>query len=576
MPKQTNSIIMTRIKNNLYSKFEAYIDMSDINKPKTDEQYVNHFLSRALVATALMKNNAITEEEACKHITDGENDGGIDGIYINDQTKTINLIQSKYHVTGQKTITHGDLLKFFEGINHLIEANFSSFNSKIQNLSEKLKNALGYEDYKVLIELVYTGPTLDEKNTKFIDNYIKDLNNDGEGFAIKEILSLSGLSEYIVTNKFCEKIDIKKLTIFNLNKVSEPQDFVFGLIDAKELVHLYKTYGNMIFSSNIRYFRGDTDVNQGIKGVIENEKENFVLFNNGIKAICDSMTRLPENRTSKDLGHFSIKNFSIVNGAQTTGSLSLFDDENLEGVKVFITIISMENAENASELSHNITTFSNSQNKINPSDFASLDDFHVTLKHNLILDGKDYVFRTGDTAIIPEEAISLYNLTVASACCKDLKSAATIKNGFNRVFVNRTTTPYIDFFNSRIDKHFAWNIAKIYELVSQQCKRFAAGKDNLDYTIPTHGINYISYLLFKLIRKNTRIKLDSEYIKQLDIWKNEIYRVLSPIIEKIKPIINEKFSSSIISNVFRTARKVNILDASISIDDLTFNIVYGN
>lgn len=101
--------------------------------------------------------------------------------------------------------------------------------------------------------------------------------------------------------------------------------------------------------------------------------------------------RKPIYRTSYDIGEFALEGFSIVKRAQTTETLAKFSPEELEAVYVFITIVSLENSE-IDDLSKQITTLSNTQNKIDFVDFASLDNIHSNLKAQLKADGKDYVY----------------------------------------------------------------------------------------------------------------------------------------------------------------------------------------
>ena len=104
--------------------------MSDISCSNESDKK-KHFLSRALVAVAIMKDNGVDEATACKYITDGGNDYGLDGIFINHKKKNITFIQSKYHEKGTKTIGSGDLHNFFEGIKKIISSDYDGFNSKI-------------------------------------------------------------------------------------------------------------------------------------------------------------------------------------------------------------------------------------------------------------------------------------------------------------------------------------------------------------------------------------------------------------------------------------------------------------
>lgn len=575
--KKVPNLTVKRIENLLKEKFDNLIDLSDLPEITNAETKENCFLTRALVATAYMKMFGISETEAVKYITDGGGDGGIDGIFVNKESKTVTFLQSKFHHNGSGTVSKNELLAYFEGIENILNCEFEKFGDKINALKDELDLAINRDDYKFIVGLVYTGPKMDDvcndcENFERLKKEIEEL-DQGQNMYMWKIISLEDLAPYIITNKFCESIDIPDLEIMYPNTFSEPQKVVFGVIEAKKLADIYKQYGNKVYSSNIRYFKGDTDVNDGMKKIIESEEnENFIIFNNGIKAVCDSFSRLPKNRQSKTIGYFSVDNLKIVNGAQTTGTLALYNDEQLENINVFITLISTENSTVPDKLCQEITLYSNSQNKINSIDFASLDQFHSNLQNDLDLDGKKYIFKTGDEFIDSPNTITLQNLTVASGCYISVELSAKLKNGISKVFSNREKEPYTSFFNPNITKHFAWNIAKIYELTATTCKEEAVGKSSLEYTIPTHGINFISYEIFQLIKKNYTIKLDKSYISDLDKLKNEIKRLVPIIISKIEPLIIELYKDDIIANVFRTITKAETLSNRIDLTSESFSL----
>ena len=92
--------------------------------------------------------------------------------------------------------------------------------------------------------------------------------------------------------------------------------------DAEEY---YNTYGNSLFARNIRYYKGSTSVNQGIRNVLKEEPENFFYYNNGITIICDSMTPIKVQPSDYNMNaFFNIDNPQIVNGCQTVNSIYEF------------------------------------------------------------------------------------------------------------------------------------------------------------------------------------------------------------------------------------------------------------
>lgn len=92
-----------------------------------------------------------------------------------------------------------------------------------------------------------------------------------------------------------------------------------ALMPVKDLVNLISDGDILkrgIFDSNVRDFQGLTDnrVNQEINGTINSIDNNrFGLLNNGITIVGKSL--------NKGQGKYTIKNFQVVNGCQTSNIL---------------------------------------------------------------------------------------------------------------------------------------------------------------------------------------------------------------------------------------------------------------
>ena len=556
-------IKVTRIDNLLIEKFDDEIDMSDTTYVKGSSSY----FSRALAATALMMINKIESNEASIHITDGRDDFGIDSIYINNIQKTITVVQSKHRDNGSSTISRDEILLFEEGVRKLINSDYEGMNSKIQNLKSDLDFALTKSDFKIVLCLIYTGGELNVTLEKKINKFISEINGKEDEIASLRIINIDDIYTYVVVNQFEDQINIDDLCVQRLNYFDDPQETYYGLIKAADLVKIYKKYNNRIFSSNIRYFKGDTKVNEGIEEIIKTQKKYFHLYNNGIKAICKKIFRKPIHRTSYDIGEFELEGFSIVNGAQTTGTLAKFSTEELEDVYVFITIVSLENSE-IDDLSKQITTLSNTQNKIEFVDFAALDKIHSNLKAQLKADGKDYVYMAGDEQ--PINCISLYSLTNALCCWKSIELSAYIKNGYNKVFKNLTKKPYTDLFSKDLSQYLAWNVAYYYEKITSLIIEKSHMAEGLDYSIPTHGFRFISNLVFDYLWTD-----NDEYTRVYLNFENDVNKIdeyIVEVIQALKSILSTEYKDEIIPNLFRTKKTAKELKQKV-IDKLNEKVI---
>jgi hypothetical protein len=122
---------------------------------------------------------------------------------------------------------------------------------------------------------------------------------------------------------------------------------------------IFIKYGDDLFSANYRGFLGITKrrkINTGIRQSAEVDPNNFWVYNNGITILT------LEFESGKRGEITTLQGISIINGAQTTGSIGSVDitKHDLKGVKVLCRVIQCSNSETISQ----IVKFNNTQNEI--------------------------------------------------------------------------------------------------------------------------------------------------------------------------------------------------------------------
>lgn len=152
------------------------------------------------------------------------------------------------------------------------------------------------------------------------------------------------------------------------------------------LADLYDKYGSSLLEGNVRSFLSTkVAVNKKIRTTILQQPERFFAYNNGISATA--MDVQFEN-TAQGLFLVSARDFQIINGGQTTASLSsarynYSDKANLGAifVQMKLTVINRTLEDDvAATLVQNISRSSNSQNKVSDADFFSTHPFHVQME----------------------------------------------------------------------------------------------------------------------------------------------------------------------------------------------------
>ena len=145
-------------------------------------------------------------------------------------------------------------------------------------------------------------------------------------------------------------------------------------ISGKQLYSFYKKYLDDLFSANPRRFLGIDKraktkiINAGIKGSAENTPKNFWAYNNGITALTHFY------KVEDD--YLKCSGISIINGAQTTGSIGSLTNCPSDDLLISIRIIECTDDDTIRSIIDN----NNKQNEMLPSDFRSNDSTQKRLR----------------------------------------------------------------------------------------------------------------------------------------------------------------------------------------------------
>ena len=157
------------------------------------------------------------------------------------------------------------------------------------------------------------------------------------------------------------------------------------VIPGELLADLYDKYGSTLLEGNVRSFLStkgavNKNIRKTIIGADGENKRMFFSYNNGISATATSVT---VDDSAKGRFITSIKNLQIVNGGQTTASLSntrFKDKADLTGIFVQMKLTVIPDHDLAQELIPKISRGSNSQNKVSDADFFSNHEFNVRMQ----------------------------------------------------------------------------------------------------------------------------------------------------------------------------------------------------
>ena len=170
---------------------------------------------------------------------------------------------------------------------------------------------------------------------------------------------------------------------------SKPENLItytsyLAVVPGQVLNDLYLEYGSRLLEGNVRSFlsvRGK--VNKSIQNTIKNYPEMFFAYNNGIAATA---SEIDTKSTPDGLKITRINDLQIVNGGQTTASiantlLTARKDENVDISRLFVPMkISVLDHSMSERIIPKISEYSNSQNKVDASDFFSNHPFHIRME----------------------------------------------------------------------------------------------------------------------------------------------------------------------------------------------------
>jgi len=549
-------IQVNHIKTALDNLFTDKIDLSDI-KSTNPEDIKKQFYSRALAAYSLHIIASTTVDDAAISVTDTYDDNGIDAIFYDEQHNTLYIVQSKMIDEGNGEPETGDMRKFADGIVDLIEEKYERFNNKIQAKLPVIKDAFNDSQIKLNIIIAYTGKGFAVHNQRIISDLTEFLNDSTE-WAYFTDFNLKIAHESINTVLAGKPIE-SEITLSNWGTIDEPYTAYYGQISAYELATLWKNHRKKLFTENIRNFIGLSDINSSILKTIEKEPEKFIYFNNGVTILSNTVTPLPAKTLGKTTGLFNCKGMTIINGAQTVGSLGIALDrfpEKLEKCKVFVRLIPLENS--PENFGNRITIASNTQNKIEKRDFVTLDPIQQTIRTELLLTNINYHYKRTDE-VIPFDEINctLEEATVALACSMPTTTyAVTAKREIGRLWDDINKPPYKDLFNDTLKVHKIWRCIKIYRLVSKYLNELKSQKTGRERSIYTYGNYFILNIILNSMPVEVLMNPNADFITyHKDILPNLIISKTN----EVAVLTEEKYPTALIHQLFRNYTKCNEL-----------------
>lgn len=380
---------------------------------KSESEKLNQARARAYIHLFLKSRFGILEFlDREKLVTDGPNDGGIDGYYIDSEKKKVYLIQSKFRRSRsnfeEKEIQADELLKM--DVDKILQGETCNedgikYNSKILELQRSLRRLsdIGKYQYEIIILANLKSISPGKLSTLFGGLLVTIYN-------FKK--TYSELLFPILTGTFYNYPDLFiKVNLFNKSsgKISYTVTTEFGpceiallFVPVSEIAKIMYKYRNSILRYNPRSYLTlrEGSINEEIKNTILSKDTNeFALFNNGITILSEE-TNFNDKIAEREIAQLCLKNPQIINGGQTAFTLSLIFEESklnssierkLSDKEVLIRVITFKfpnfvSDEKKIQLIEAISSATNQQSQVDTSDRSSNNPFLIESQKTLFTD----------------------------------------------------------------------------------------------------------------------------------------------------------------------------------------------
>lgn len=354
----------------------------------TVSTFVRHVLSD------LQELNTISDFELCYSTgKNGRRSYRIDGYSFDEYDYTMSLFIADYSGEDEiSIITKTESMDLFKRLETFLDG---CLNGNFRNQIEISTPVYDLVERLVILESVIrkyrfyiiTDKEMSEKIFALESGCINDIVIEYNIWDIRRLYRVMGTGD----GHEPVEIDFKKLTTHGLpcleasDASTDNIKCLLCVIPGSVLADLYDIYGSTLLEGNVRSFLSvKGKVNKNIrKTIIEADGETkrmFFAYNNGISATASSVII---EESSKEKRITAINNLQIVNGGQTTASLSntrFRDKADLSGIFVQMKLTVIPDHEQAQILIPKISRGSNSQNKVSDADFFSNHEFNVRMQ----------------------------------------------------------------------------------------------------------------------------------------------------------------------------------------------------
>ena len=410
-----------------------------------------------LIFAMMLKFQAIDSNDlAAECLTDGRDDKKIDFIRYDSEAGSITLAQAYFARDWDKqSAPSNKAADLNTAISWLLSGDISQIPRNLRSKALAIRDALEEGNVQSL-EILYVHNLSSSSNVQselqtcaFNANRLLRTYDTEIEVKFAEIDAKQINDWYLSHERTISINDVVRIPIDGyLLETGTGWEAVTTTTNIENIQNLYSKYSDILFSANVRGFlgtrRSSRNINQQIKLTAENEPENFWIYNNGITAITNKIISFDDN-------NIELSGIAIINGAQTTGSVSSAKLAKDRSARVLLRVIRPSHL----DLINSVVKYNNTQNVIYTWELRSGDRFQRRLSNEFESIGIKYLNRrsygraVGEVVAVPAAAQAL--MAFHGKPLIALKGKAEIfdsDTNYSTIFNDHTTARHICFVYS--------------------------------------------------------------------------------------------------------------------------------
>jgi AIPR protein len=459
-----------------------------------------------------------------------------------------------------KPINGAATAQFVDGVRDILAVKLERFNQKFQKREAEIRGAL-YKPLRILLVTAHTStqPFATPAQQK-IQDLIDELNVSGP-IATSEYFDQARLYKAITSDSEGAKIKLE-IPIRDWGVIDKPFQAFYGRVHVLEVAKWWHDYNRSLCTRNLRHLLPSSEVNAALEKTLKAEADNFWYFNNGITIVCDSIDKAIYGAPKRDVGLFKCEGVSIVNGAQTVGTIgtTLSDSKTAEDQPgwIQVRIISLDKA--PPDFDRRITRATNFQNAVRGRDFAAMDPTQQRLATEFALDRQTYAYKSGESDPQGEQGCSITEATQALACAQDaVDLAVQVKREIGSIWANIDEPPYTDLFNDSLTSQKVWRSVLVMRMVDSTLQTLRGSNLQRADMIGIHMNRVILHLVFQ----DSKVKPLNHDEADLEQLLREVQQATERVFEEVASYLQTTHPGEYLASLCKNRPKCAALSDAI-------------